>query len=108
MPSIHYRFVVISVPRRFIPYGPAYGEAVSFFEPDDGYSRTVYFRQKFLFGCRYYRRFWVRSSRYLLRNNVNNIKQLSAILFGELLYYRPVAVYVILFYLCQVSMLAPS
>jgi len=47
------------VPDRFVPYGPEYDEAVYFFNQDDGYSRTMYTRYRFLFGCRYYRRFWV-------------------------------------------------
>ena len=51
---------------RFIPYGQAYDNTVSFFDRDDGYSRTMFFRQNFLFGCRHYRRFWVRFS-WLLR-----------------------------------------
>ena len=56
-------FVVMSVRDGFLPYGPEYDDVVNFVDKDDGYSRTVYFRQKrFLFGCRYYRRFWVRCS----------------------------------------------
>jgi len=45
---------------RLLPYGPAYDNVVDFFDRDEGYSRTLYFRQKLLFGCQYYRRFWVR------------------------------------------------
>jgi len=56
---MHRCFVVMLVPDRFVPYGPEYDEAVYFFNRDDGYSRTMYFRHRFLFGCRYYRRFWV-------------------------------------------------
>jgi len=44
----------------FLPYGPEYDEVVYFFDRDEGYSRTVYFKQKFLLGSRHYRRFWVR------------------------------------------------
>jgi len=51
---------VVTVPDGFLPYGPAYDEVVYFFNRDDGYSNTRYFQQNFLFGCRYYRRFWVR------------------------------------------------
>jgi len=59
--NVHYCFVLMTVLDRIIPYGPAYDDVVYFFNGDEGYSRTMYFRQKFLFGCRYYRRFWVRN-----------------------------------------------
>ena len=56
---MHRCFVVILDPDRFVPYGPEYDEILYFFNRDDGYSRAMFFSQSFLFGCRYYRRFWV-------------------------------------------------
>ena len=49
-----------SDPGFFLPYAPPYGDVVTFFDRDEGYSNTMFFRQNFLLGCRYYRRFWVR------------------------------------------------
>jgi len=43
----------------FLPYGSSYDNVVNFNNLDDGNSDKLFFYHKFLFGCTFYRRFWV-------------------------------------------------
>jgi len=67
-----YLILITVLDRRLLPFGPDYDNVVYFSNRDDGYSSPIYFRQRFLFGARYYRRFWVRCLLSVMYSNTEN------------------------------------